>query len=108
MKPFWAGPMRMWPISTRVNKPENDDPSSRGELIRVLDQALALAEELLEVRQVVIAPLKKPGEQPPAPRTNNGLAARRHIWGATPCIEARASPRARPNPRKPNASIPLG
>jgi hypothetical protein len=46
----------MWPISTRVNKPENDDPSSRGELIRVLDQALALAEELLEVRQVVIAP----------------------------------------------------
>jgi hypothetical protein len=22
-----AGPMRMWPISTRVNKPENDDPS---------------------------------------------------------------------------------
>jgi hypothetical protein len=20
-------PMRMWPISTRVNKPENDDPS---------------------------------------------------------------------------------
>jgi hypothetical protein len=26
----WCGPlkpMRMWPISTRVNKPENDDPS---------------------------------------------------------------------------------
>ena len=22
-----AEPMRMWPISTRVNKPENDDPS---------------------------------------------------------------------------------
>jgi len=22
-----AGLMRMWPISTRVNKPENDDPS---------------------------------------------------------------------------------
>jgi putative SOS response-associated peptidase YedK len=22
-----ADPMRMWPISTRVNKPENDDPS---------------------------------------------------------------------------------
>jgi hypothetical protein len=46
----------MWPISTRVNKSENDDPARRGELIRVLDQALALAEELLEVRQVVIAP----------------------------------------------------
>jgi putative SOS response-associated peptidase YedK len=27
MRPFPAGPMRMWPISTRVNKPENDDPS---------------------------------------------------------------------------------
>ena len=27
MKPFPGEPMRMWPISTRVNKPENDDPS---------------------------------------------------------------------------------
>ena len=27
MRPFTAGLMRMWPISTRVNKPENDDPS---------------------------------------------------------------------------------
>ena len=27
MRPFLAGPMRMWPISPRVNKPENDDPS---------------------------------------------------------------------------------
>jgi putative SOS response-associated peptidase YedK len=27
MKPFPPEPMRMWPISTRVNKPENDDPS---------------------------------------------------------------------------------
>ncbi len=27
MVPFPAEPMRMWPISTRVNKPENDDPS---------------------------------------------------------------------------------
>jgi putative SOS response-associated peptidase YedK len=27
MPPFPAEPMRMWPISTRVNKPENDDPS---------------------------------------------------------------------------------
>jgi putative SOS response-associated peptidase YedK len=25
--PFPAEPMRMWPISTRVNKPENDEPS---------------------------------------------------------------------------------
>jgi hypothetical protein len=24
---FPAEPMRMWSISTRVNKPENDDPS---------------------------------------------------------------------------------
>ena len=27
MRPFPATPMRMWPISTRVNKLENDDPS---------------------------------------------------------------------------------
>jgi putative SOS response-associated peptidase YedK len=27
MRPFPAKLMRMWPISTRVNKPENDDPS---------------------------------------------------------------------------------
>jgi hypothetical protein len=27
MRPFPAEPMRTWPISTRVNKPENDDPS---------------------------------------------------------------------------------
>jgi len=27
MRPFPAGSMRMWPISTRANKPENDDPS---------------------------------------------------------------------------------
>jgi len=27
MRPFSAEPMPMWPISTRVNKPENDEPS---------------------------------------------------------------------------------
>jgi putative SOS response-associated peptidase YedK len=27
MRPFPADLMRMWPISTWVNKPENDDPS---------------------------------------------------------------------------------
>jgi putative SOS response-associated peptidase YedK len=27
MRPFPAELMRMWPISTRVNKPDNDDPS---------------------------------------------------------------------------------
>jgi putative SOS response-associated peptidase YedK len=27
LRPFPAGLMRMWLISTRVNKPENDDPS---------------------------------------------------------------------------------
>ena len=27
MQPFPSELMRMWPISTRVNKPENDDPS---------------------------------------------------------------------------------
>jgi hypothetical protein len=27
LRPFPAEPMRMWPISTRVNKLENDEPS---------------------------------------------------------------------------------
>jgi putative SOS response-associated peptidase YedK len=27
LRPFPAEPMRIWRISTRVNKPENDDPS---------------------------------------------------------------------------------
>ena len=27
MRPFPAEPVRMWPISTRANKPENDDPA---------------------------------------------------------------------------------
>jgi hypothetical protein len=27
MRPFPAESIRLWPISTRVNKPENDDPS---------------------------------------------------------------------------------
>ncbi len=27
LRPFPSAPIRMWPISTRVNKPENDDPS---------------------------------------------------------------------------------
>jgi putative SOS response-associated peptidase YedK len=27
LRPYPVVPMRMWPISTRVNKPENDDPS---------------------------------------------------------------------------------
>jgi len=26
LRPFLAEPMRMWPVSTRVNKPENNDP----------------------------------------------------------------------------------
>jgi putative SOS response-associated peptidase YedK len=27
LRPFPSEAIRMWPISTRVNKPENDDPS---------------------------------------------------------------------------------
>jgi putative SOS response-associated peptidase YedK len=27
LRPFPSDDMRVWPISTRVNKPENDDPS---------------------------------------------------------------------------------
>jgi putative SOS response-associated peptidase YedK len=27
LRPFPVDPMRIWPISTRVNKPENNEPS---------------------------------------------------------------------------------
>ena len=33
MRPFPSEAMRMWPISTRVNKPENDDPSILDEIV---------------------------------------------------------------------------
>jgi putative SOS response-associated peptidase YedK len=33
MRPFPPEAMRMWPISTRVNKPENDDPSILDEIV---------------------------------------------------------------------------
>jgi len=35
---------------------------------------------------------RKPGERPPAPRSNNGLAPRSHMWGATPCIKIEPNP----------------
>jgi putative SOS response-associated peptidase YedK len=39
IRPFSAEPMRMWLISTRVNKPENDDPS----IVEPIEQAAATA-----------------------------------------------------------------
>jgi putative SOS response-associated peptidase YedK len=39
MRPYPAEPMRMWPISIRVNKPENDDPSI-GEPIEAIASAV--------------------------------------------------------------------
>ena len=37
--------------------------------------------------------IRKPGERPPAPRPNSGLATRQHIRGATPCIGNRQTRR---------------
>jgi putative SOS response-associated peptidase YedK len=39
MRPYPAEPMRMWPISTRVNKPENDDPS----VVKPIELSTAIA-----------------------------------------------------------------
>src|SRR5215472_19285142 len=39
MRPFPSAPMRMWPISTRVNKPVNDDPS----IVEQIELATAFA-----------------------------------------------------------------
>jgi hypothetical protein len=41
MKPFPSEPMRMWPISTRVNEPEADDPSIADAIERAMDAAKA-------------------------------------------------------------------
>jgi hypothetical protein len=38
LRPFESEAMRIWPVSTRVNKPENDDPS-------ILDEVVAEATE---------------------------------------------------------------
>src|SRR5205807_10048660 len=39
MRPFPASPMRIWPISTRLNHPENDDPS----IVEPIELATAVA-----------------------------------------------------------------
>jgi len=39
MRPFPAEPMRMWPIPTRGNKPENDDGSIMEEIKFASDAA---------------------------------------------------------------------
>jgi hypothetical protein len=39
MRPFPASLMRIWPISTRVNKQENDDPS----IVEPIELATAVA-----------------------------------------------------------------
>ena len=39
MRPFPTEPMRMWPISTRVNKPENDD----GSIVEPIAMAISAA-----------------------------------------------------------------
>ena len=41
MRPFPAGLMRMWPISTRVNKPENDDQS----MVEPIEGAAGIAQK---------------------------------------------------------------
>jgi hypothetical protein len=49
MRPFPAEPMRMWSISTRVNKPENDDPLIVEPIALALDRnigGLGAAEKL--------------------------------------------------------------
>lgn len=39
LQPFPADLMRMWPISTKVNKPENDDPSVLEPIVLKTDAA---------------------------------------------------------------------
>ena len=54
MRPFPAHLMRMWPISTRVNKPENDDPSIIEPIEPATDAAWAVATSLLRASTTLI------------------------------------------------------
>src|SRR5580692_10072789 len=51
MRPFPASPMRMWPISTRVNKPENDELSIL-EAVELASFRLQLGHLALEPRDL--------------------------------------------------------
>jgi hypothetical protein len=42
MRPFPADPMRTWPVSTRVNRPENDDPAILEPVALATDAANAI------------------------------------------------------------------
>ncbi len=61
MRPFSADLMRMWPISTRVNKPENDDPSI---VEPVAGAGRRLGWRALEVSRRVLARAAQRGETP--------------------------------------------
>jgi hypothetical protein len=50
MRPFPADLMWMWPISTRVNKPENDDPSIIEPIELATDAAQANKEQRSSVQ----------------------------------------------------------
>ena len=43
MRPYPSEPMRMWPISTRVNKPENDEPSILDPVTTLDDRIMSTA-----------------------------------------------------------------
>jgi len=45
LRPFNAGPMKSYPVSTRVNAPKNDDPECAAEI--ALQGATDRAEQLL-------------------------------------------------------------
>jgi putative SOS response-associated peptidase YedK len=55
MRPFPAELMRMWPLSTRVNKPENDDRSIP-EPIELATEALLLRCTPLTLKPAILSP----------------------------------------------------
>src|SRR5262245_41483703 len=75
MRPFPAHLMRMWPISTRVNKPENDDPSMI-EPIQLSTDAAAAAWPLAARAQQPAIPVRSRVQPWRLARRHRGITGR--------------------------------
>ena len=64
MRPFPAGLMRMWPISTRVNKPENDDRS----IVEPIEVAAGIAQKKRQLDPGFLAIMRANVLPPPPSR----------------------------------------
>ena len=80
LRVFPAEPMRMWPISTRVNKPENDDPS----ILEPIELSVRRkAPVLLRFAQCSLL-IIHPAAEGKTPEWHSSLLS--HFSGSGPCV----------------------